>query len=165
MQPKIPKHATLPRAVGSKSSFELTLTTAAPAEKIWGVWIDVNAWPSWDSELTRAELNGPFRQGATGKLTPRSGPTTQFQIVEVIEGLSYTFVTKLPLAALRIRRTLKHSDGQTSFTHEVAFTGALGPLFALIFGKRFQQALPIVMDRIRELAGNAQRQADEGAIR
>ncbi|HYX76972.1 MAG TPA: SRPBCC family protein [Gaiellaceae bacterium] len=38
---------------------------AAPLEKVWQLHVDVNAWPSWQSEITAAHLDGPLEPGAS----------------------------------------------------------------------------------------------------
>ena len=36
---------------------------AAPLDTVWSVHTDVNAWPSWNQEMTDAHLGGPFALG------------------------------------------------------------------------------------------------------
>jgi hypothetical protein len=37
----------------------------APVAVVWALHTDVSAWPSWRSDIDRAELTGPFTVGAT----------------------------------------------------------------------------------------------------
>jgi hypothetical protein len=37
----------------------------APVNAIWRIQTDVSRWPEWLEDVSRAELNGPFAEGAT----------------------------------------------------------------------------------------------------
>ncbi len=41
-----------------------TITINAPAEKVWQVFADVNHWPAWNPEVTKATLTAPFQAGS-----------------------------------------------------------------------------------------------------
>jgi Polyketide cyclase / dehydrase and lipid transport len=38
---------------------------AAPLDAVWQRHIDVNAWPTWQTDITAARLDGTLRQGAS----------------------------------------------------------------------------------------------------
>jgi hypothetical protein len=114
--------------------------------------MDVASWPAWDTELRAALAESPLMLGVCGTLTPRSGPESHFRVVEFDEGHSYAFETTLPLAALRITRSLAPSGTATTFTHRVRFTGPLGWLFAALYGDGFRLALPRVMQALARRA-------------
>ena len=38
---------------------------AAPPGTVWGLHTDVNAWPTWQTDITEAHLDGAFEPGAT----------------------------------------------------------------------------------------------------
>jgi hypothetical protein len=38
---------------------------AAPLEAVWRLHVDVNDWPSWQTDITAARLDGTFQQGAS----------------------------------------------------------------------------------------------------
>ncbi len=121
------------------------------------MWTNVAAWPAWDTELASATLNGPFVRGARGQLVPKQGRKSGFTISELIPDTAYTFTTRLPLAALHVRRVLTASSTDTGsprlrITHEVRFDGILGRLFASQFGPRFRAALPRVVAAVAQRA-------------
>jgi Polyketide cyclase / dehydrase and lipid transport len=132
--------------------FAHTVETTAPPEKIWAAWTDVKRWPEWDTELASASLEGSFALGAKGKLKPKRGPAARFSISELIPGESYTFTTRLPLCELKVRRHLTLKDGGACFTHEVSFVGPLSTVFANLLGRRYREALPVVMENLRNIA-------------
>jgi hypothetical protein len=38
---------------------------AAPLATVWGLHTDINAWPTWQTEVTSARIVGPLEPGAT----------------------------------------------------------------------------------------------------
>ncbi|MBD2511953.1 SRPBCC family protein [Nostoc muscorum FACHB-395] len=132
--------------------FSNTVTTFATPEKIWAIWTDVDNWSVWDTELCDSYLESPFKLGAIGKLTPKTGTTSKFTISQFSPGKSYTFTIQLPFCKLNVHRYLSIYADSTSFTHEVSFKGALAFLFGWLLGKKFKKVLPRVMENIREIA-------------
>ena len=132
--------------------FAHTVETTAPPEKIWAAWTDVKRWPEWDTELASASLEGSFALGAKGKLKPKRGAASDFTIWELMPGESYAFTTRLPLCALKVRRHLTRKDGGAYFTHEVSFVGPLSTVFANLLGRRYREALPVIMENLRNIA-------------
>jgi uncharacterized protein YndB with AHSA1/START domain len=132
--------------------FAHTIETTAPPEKIWGAWTDVEHWPQWDTELASAALDGSFALGTKGRLKPKRGPAARFSISELIPGESYTFTTRLPLCGLKVRRHLTRKDGGAFFTHEVSFVGPLSFVFGNLLGRRYREALPVIMENLGKTA-------------
>ncbi|MFD1514738.1 SRPBCC family protein [Halomarina rubra] len=132
--------------------FSHSTETTAPPRRVWDVWTTVEQWPTWDTELREATLDGEFCEGATGELTPRRGRATSFVVTDVDPVRSYTYVADLPLARLVVRRSLHSHDGGTNFTHEVWFEGPLGRVFSRTLGRHYRHALPQVMEAVREQA-------------
>ena len=132
--------------------FSHTLKTAASPTQIWTIWTDVENWSQWDTELKDARLEGLFRLGAIGKLTPKTGQVARFEISQFTLEESYTFTVQLPLCKLNVYRYLHSRSNDTYFTHEVSFQGLLAPLFGLLLGRQFQTVLPSVMENIKQIA-------------
>jgi len=133
--------------------FDHSVETTAPSEKIWCAWTDVEHWPQWDTELVSASLEGSFALGTKGRVKPKRGPAARFSISELIPGETYTFTTRLPLCGLKVRRHLTRKDGgATYFTRGVSFVGPLASVFGNLLGRRYREALPVVMENLREIA-------------
>jgi len=132
--------------------FSHTVKTHASPENIWQIWVDVNNWPRWDTELESASIEGDFTLYAKGKLKPKNAHVSVFFISDLEPNKSYTFTTQLPLCKLNVRRYLTIDQSGTFFTHEISFTGLLSFLFSNLLGRKFQKVLPEVMDNIRKLA-------------
>ena len=129
-----------------------TVETIAPPEKIWAAWTAVERWPEWDTELDSASLEGSFALGTKGTVKPKRGPAARFSISELMPGEGYTFTTRLPLCELKVRRHLTRKDGgATYFTHEVSFVGPLSFVFGNFLGRRYREALPVVMENLRKI--------------
>jgi hypothetical protein len=58
---------------------------AAPLSTVWQLHTDVNAWPAWQTEITAAQLDGPFQPGASFEWTSY-GFTVVSTIYAVAEG-------------------------------------------------------------------------------
>jgi hypothetical protein len=132
--------------------FKHTVKTTASPERIWAIWTDVEHWSEWDTELHNSQLDGLFRLGVIGKLTPKTGRVSTFEISQFSLGNSYTFTVKLPLCKLNVYRYLRSESDGTYFTHEVSFNGLLAMGFGLLLGRKFQVELPTVMENIKRIA-------------
>ena len=137
----------------ANARFGQTLETSASPEMIWTIWTNVQAWPTWDTELEYAKLEGPFVLGAKGKLKAKGNQEAEFVITALEPGRSYTFSTILPMnSSLNVQRSLEQTGTQTSFTHLVTFEGPLAAPISNQLGPVYRAALPMVMERIRVLA-------------
>ena len=130
-------------------TFEHTIETAASPEAAWAVLADVGAWPSWDHEVERAQLDGPLEAGVTGSLKPAGGPNTRFTVTAAQAPQRMTDVTKLPLARMTFdHRYAPVSGGGTRLTHAVRIEGVLSPLFARVIGRKIEAGLPTAMQAL-----------------
>ncbi|NOK59370.1 MAG: hypothetical protein GFH27_549283n170 [Chloroflexi bacterium AL-W] len=131
--------------------FKHQQTTHASKATIWDIWRDVVHWPEWDIELEQATLPGDFVLGAFGTLKAKNSPEGRFEITELTEGESFTFIVRLPLSRLEIAHYFVDSE-QTIFVHDVAFRGTLGWLFGMLLGQKYATALPHAMELIQHKA-------------
>ncbi len=144
-----------PLAAGDNAAFHHEVETSAPPEAIWALWSDAESWARWDRGLKGATLEGPMQVGATGQITPLSGPPVGFKVLEYAPPSHYAFATELPLARLIVRRSIVGFD-PTRIRHDVSFEGPLAPLWAAQFGPQFRAALPPTMDAlVREAEATA----------
>ncbi len=132
--------------------FQYSILVNNTQEKVWNFLTNVDRWKEWDTELKSSSLSENFGLGARGILTPKKGPKLKFHISELEHNKSYTFVTKMPVGTLEIKRTLKNKGNQIEFTDDIKFTGFLKRLFGLMLGGGFKSVLPDVMQNFKELA-------------
>lgn len=128
------------------------METSSSPEQIWAIWTDVKNWKTWDIGLKDAEMKSSFQEGNKGIITSLEGRKSKFKVIEVNEGISYTYKTKLPLGSLYVKRYLSVNNNITTFTHEVWFKGISKGIFAKAFGKKFRKMLPEVLQNIKQLA-------------
>lgn len=127
------------------------LTSASP-EKVWQMWSDVKNWKNWDTALKDSSISGEFDQNAEGVLIPANGPRTSFTISSCQPNFTYTVNTKLPFATMYIRRLIGYNNNKTMITNEVWMEGPLSSFWWRMVGKKYQQLLPQVMERFRQIA-------------
>lgn len=132
--------------------FSFTIAIKNTKNKVWETLIDVESWTIWDTELESARLNGIFKKGAKGKMIPKKGPKLEFYISEIIDQETYTFITKMPLSSLEIKRTIATEKDEILFTDDIQFTGILKRFYGLILGKGFIKVMPEVMQNFKKLA-------------
>ncbi|MEL6559053.1 MAG: SRPBCC family protein [Bacteroidota bacterium] len=132
--------------------FQYSILINSSYSTVWDLLIDVSRWKEWDTELLDASLSGSFSEGARGTLVPKKGPKLNFWISEVMDDRTYTFITKMPVGSLEIKRTLKRVDDKIEFTDDIRFTGFLKRLFGLMLGGGFKSVLPEVMNNFKRLA-------------
>lgn len=70
-------------------------TTASPAA-VFALWADVPGWPSWDSSVEKATLEGPFAAGTRGSMTLEGPMTIDFVLVEVTPDGGFLDETVMP---------------------------------------------------------------------
>jgi len=131
--------------------FQYSIVVDNSQEKVWGFLTNVERWSEWDSELESSILSEKFDLGSKGILKPKRGPKLKFYISELIPNKSYTFIAKMPVGAIEIKRTLEKTGNQIKFTDDIKFTGFLKRLFGLALGNSFKSVLPEVMNNFKEI--------------
>ncbi|GMN10882.1 hypothetical protein MTsPCn9_28060 [Croceitalea sp. MTPC9] len=131
--------------------FQYSILVNNSQEKVWNFLTNVDRWKEWDTELKSSTVSGNFSLGVKGILTPKKGPKLKFHISELEPNKSYTFVTKMPVGTLEIKRTLEKKDDLIEFTDDIKFTGFLKKLFGLMLGGGFKSVLPEVMENFKEI--------------
>lgn len=132
--------------------FQHTQTTTATPAQLWAHYTHPESWSEWDEGTEYARVDGVFAVGSTGTLKPVGGPKTTFRLEEVTEEVSFTDVTRLPLAKLRFSHRIETAGEVATLVHRVEITGLLSPLFARVIGKNVAAGLPDAMRRLAELA-------------
>jgi len=64
---------------------EQAVETTASAQDVWRLWADVEGWPTWNGDVERIELDGPFATGSTIVMTPKGDDAVELAIVEAVE--------------------------------------------------------------------------------
>ncbi|MCA2979180.1 MAG: SRPBCC family protein [Myxococcaceae bacterium] len=129
--------------------------TKASPEQIWKLWESVADWSRWDESVESSRLDGAFVQGARGSLKPRGGPRATFALVSVEPRVAFTSRSSLPLTTLDIVHTLRVEGSETVIEHRVEMKGVLTFLFRRLIGESIARGLPMVVERLAQLAAGA----------
>ncbi|MFN8075430.1 MAG: SRPBCC family protein [Kineosporiaceae bacterium] len=124
-----------------------TITTAratgsATPEAVFAVWADMPAWPQWNSDTAWVRLDGPCREGATGRLKPEGGPAVPFTVTRWEPGRRFTDVSRLWGARLTFDHTVATGPEGTTVTVSVDLAGPLAPLWRAVLGKGLVASAP-----------------------
>lgn len=98
----------------------LTLSShvAAHPDRVWHLLTDLDSWPLWGPTVRRAEIDGEFVTGTTGRVWPVVGPALSFELTVVVPG----------------RRWAWKVAGVPATTHAVEASGA---------GTRLSMGIPV----------------------
>ena len=71
----------------------ISVEIAAPAEQVWAVMSDLEAWPSWAPTVTSVRLldDGPPQVGSRAKIAQPKLPQTEYTITALVPGRSFTW--------------------------------------------------------------------------
>jgi hypothetical protein len=113
-------------------SYEHSTETTATRAAIWELWADVGGWPSWNGDIERIRIDGPFAAGSTIAMRPIGQNEVRLRLAEVSENES--FVDEAEIDGLVIRTTHRigpagESRVRVSYCIEITGRGAdeLGP--------------------------------------
>ena len=149
----------------------LSLPTSASPETIWALWKDVENWKQFDTllEYSYLEKGHVFEDGSNGFIKARGAARTRFTLSDVAEGVSFTETLFVPLyQQIELKRYVQAipasdtKEAHTLFTHEVVFKGRLRFLIYAVAASSFKKELPLVMQRLRELAEDSEEGVDKG---
>lgn len=130
-----------------------TLEAAVTPVTVWDrAYADVQAWPRWNAEISRARLDAPLALGARARIVFRSGLRLRFTVVEFESGRLFTDESRLPGARMGHRHSLEPSGDGTRLTNTIYIDGPLAPLWRRILGPAAQRTLPGAQRAIVALA-------------
>jgi len=132
--------------------FEESIRTSATPEQVFAVYEDVLNWSSWDPDVQSSSIEGDFKLGAKGKLTPSNGPEVKIQITELTKNRSYTTVSKLILCSIFFEHECISSGDEITIIHRVVFVGFLSLFFGRIIGSGIKKGLPKAMQGLKNAA-------------
>ncbi|SED21798.1 polyketide cyclase [Streptomyces sp. TLI_105] len=106
-------------------------TTAAP-EAIWRLWADVENWGTWNAEIEKIEISGPFEVGARITMTPPGDDPVELRVAEAVEGELFVDEARFGDLLLRTVHRIDRLDGErvrVVYRMEITGTGAdeVGP--------------------------------------
>ncbi len=76
---------------------EDTIEIHAPADRVWQVTIDVEAWPQWSPamETIRREDSGDLKLGSSALIKQKQIPETRWTVTEMNSGHHFTWQARV----------------------------------------------------------------------
>lgn len=133
------------------TQIEHRTTVRAAPEAVFRIYEDVANWHSWDPDTKQAMLDGPFRLGATGRLTPTQGNTVPMRVTEVTPGRSFTVESKIPLFRMVFEHVLTPRESGTEIVHRVTLSGPLSLVIGPLLRRRLHAGLPVTLGMLKQL--------------
>jgi uncharacterized protein YndB with AHSA1/START domain len=112
--------------------FSITVDIAAPPERVWAVISDVERWSEWTPTITRIERldQGPLAVGSRASIRQPKLPPVVWQVSELLEGRSFTWVTQSPGVSVIAKHSVEPAGQGARATLSIRFSGLLGSLVA-----------------------------------
>jgi len=112
--------------------FSLSVEIQASSERVWEVLSNIECWPVWTPTVTSIQRvdRGPLAVGSQARIRQPKLPPAVWQITELDEGRSFTWVTRSPGVRVTARHSVEASEGGSRATLSLQFSGLLGPLVA-----------------------------------
>jgi hypothetical protein len=133
-------------------SAEHSMETSAAPEDIWRLWTDVTGWPTWNRDIERIAVDGPFAPGSTIVMTPIGEEPVELRIAVTVE--PELFVDEADLGEILVRtvhRVQPLEPGRTRVTYRMEITGpgadTLGPEVGRGISADFPETLAALIDR------------------
>lgn len=124
-----------------------TRTTAAPAQVVWDIFVDVDSWPeTFASHLEAAHLEGEVEPGATGWVQLKRPPlNSSFVVNRVVPGRNWSWTGKILWMELGFDHVVEPTDHGSRITFDVDLDGPLAavmrPLMRLPYLSQMNRAL------------------------
>ncbi len=130
-----------------------TLEAGVNPASIWQqAYADAAAWPKWNAEIKRAQLDGPLAQGAKAKIVFGAGLRLRFHVVEFEDGQLFTDESRLPGARMGHRHLVEPTQTGSRLTNTIYIEGPLMALWRRIMGPAAARTLPDAQRAVVELA-------------
>jgi hypothetical protein len=71
-----------------KASSEITIN--AKHDLVWALLTDVNSWPKWQKDISKAEMRGPFQPGTEFTWTSGTQIRSRLALVQSPQALAWT---------------------------------------------------------------------------
>jgi len=119
-----------------KTLAEAHVVSSAPPAAFFARWADMASWPDWNTDLEWVRLEGPFVEGATGRLKPSGGPTVSFEVERLVPERTFVDASRLFGARLTFDHQVEQTpDGGSRVEVTVTIAGPLSRLWTAILGK------------------------------
>lgn len=133
--------------------YEHSVETSAAPQALWQLWADVENWGSWNAEIERVEIDGPFAVGSQILMTPPGDEPIQLRIAEVVNGELFVDEARFDELLIRTAHRLDRLDGgRVRLVYRMEITGAGADQVGPEIGPAITADWPETMASLVELA-------------
>lgn len=135
-------------------SYRESVAVAAPAETLWRVLVDVEAWPTITESMTAVERldDGPMRVGSSARVRQPGLPPMIWRVTELDEGRSFTWQASTPGVVTTAFHRITPTDDGCRLTLQIQHTGPLAAVARLVTGRRTRRFLALEAAGLRDRA-------------
>jgi uncharacterized membrane protein len=134
--------------------FEATSEVAAPSERVFAVYADVEHWPDWTDSVTSVQRldDGPLRVGSRARVRQPRLPVAVWEVTDLVPGRSFTWVARGPGVVTTGRHLVSPTidDDRVTVTAALEQGGLLGPLLGLLTARLTRRYLDLEVRGIAE---------------
>jgi hypothetical protein len=118
---------------------------------------DIEHWPEWTPTVTSIERldPGPLKVGSRARIRQPKLPTAVWQVSELLEGRSFTWVTRSPGVLVTAHHGVEPTAGGTRARLAVQFSGVLAPLVARLTRRLNERYLALEAKGLSERCAGA----------
>jgi uncharacterized membrane protein len=132
----------------------ITAIADAPAEKVWGLFMDVERWPTMikSYESVRRLATGPLRVGSEAIVKQPRLPRARWKVTELQAGRSFVWETVSPGITTAGGHLVEPHGQAVMITLTLRQHGPLARLAQVLLGRRTRRYLSMEMEGFRRTA-------------
>ncbi|GGW13683.1 hypothetical protein GCM10018980_16040 [Streptomyces capoamus] len=133
--------------------YQHSIESSATPEAIWRLWADVENWGTWNAEIEKIEVDGPFAAGTQITMTPPGDDPVLLHIAEAVENELFVDEARFDGLLLRtIHRIDRIDQNRIRVTYRMEITGAGADEAGPQIGPGITADWPETMASLAELA-------------
>ncbi len=104
--------------------FSIAVEIQASPDRVWTVLRDIERWPEWTPTVTSIQRldRVPLAVGSRARIRQPKLPPAEWQVTELDEGRSFTWVTRSPGVRVTARHWVEPKEGGSRVTLSLQFS-------------------------------------------
>ncbi len=134
------------------TQFSISVEIRASPDRVWGVLYDIERWPEWTPTVISIQRldRGPLAVGSRARIRQPKLPPALWQVTELEEGRSFTWVSRSPGVRVTARHGVEANQDGSQATLSLQFSGLLSPLVARLTRSLSERYLGLEARGLRE---------------